>query len=160
MSEFGSQHKKAAQDEEQTPILYQNQKRSFTKEWRNAGFIIVTLAIGGIIGYFGVPDNLSTIGMCIGGIVLCCIAGLSGHIIDDVRKSRRFLFWWIVSIFGVSITGAILGYVFLPSTLLVSSKLLFGALIGLAGLGFLIDSYQNGVALEKQRFPKRNIDTN
>ncbi len=56
----------------------------------------------------------------------------------DKRQSLLSFFWWSGVLLITALVGAILGSIFLPDTLLLLSKILLGALIGLVGLALLL----------------------
>ncbi|MEO6892643.1 MAG: hypothetical protein ABI456_23080 [Ktedonobacteraceae bacterium] len=62
---------------------------------------------------------------------------------EEIRKSRRALFWCSAGIFAVAIVGAILGYMYLPGVLLAPIRVFFGAIIALVGLVVLIHIIQD-----------------
>lgn len=106
-----------------------------------AGILTIALT-GGLFGFFFLPSNLFGLGgIRIGVAVFFLLGALLKAVVNEVRTTRyshRALFWWSVTLLTTTIGGAMLGSLFLPGTLLVSSRALLGACLGCIGLIFPI----------------------
>lgn len=124
--------------------------------WWMVGFLLATL-LGGGIGYvallgdvansrganfFMTPEGARLLAVGSGAGVGLLLVGLLFAVIYDesigIGNSRRALFWCSLGILTVGIVGSLLGSFFLPKTLPIPLRVLFGAFIGLFGLGALI----------------------
>ena len=111
------------------------------------------------MSYIAIPRYLLGIDPWVGFIVFCGLVSTFAYVIADVRKSYRSLFGWAVGFLVLAFVGASFGSVFLPSTLLLSSRVLFGGLIGLALPGPLRMAYEDGVALQNKRLSNESSPT-
>jgi hypothetical protein len=118
---------------------------------------LLAAIIGGGIGYasllsdqatsqgtnfFVTPAGARLLGIGSGAGVGLLLVGLLFVLIYDrsigIGPSRRVLFWCSAGILMVGLVGALLGFFFLPATLPLPLRVLFGAFIGLFGLGVLL----------------------
>jgi hypothetical protein len=118
---------------------------------------LLAAIIGGGIGYasllsdqatsqgtnfFVTPAGARLLGIGSGAGVGLLLVGLLFVLIYDrsigIGPSRRVLFWCSAGILMVGLVGALLGCFFLPATLPLPLRVLFGAFIGLFGLGVLL----------------------
>ncbi len=152
------QRQKSAQGENQVQSERLNNTR-ISHRWRVAILLLATI-IGGVIGYFSLPGHLRDIvtpgySLSVEGVQVFAVLGGSGVCLllviwlgaviahEEIRKSRRALFWCSAGIFAVAIVGAILGYMYLPGVLLAPIRVFFGAIIALVVLVVLIDIIQD-----------------
>lgn len=129
--------------------------------WWMVGFLLATL-LGGGIGYvallgdvansrganfFMTPEGARLLAVGSGAGVGLLLVGLLFAVIYDesigIGNSRRALFWCSLGILTVGIVGSLLGSFFLPKTLPIPLRVLFGVFIGLFGLGALIGVLAN-----------------
>jgi hypothetical protein len=127
-----------------------------SNRWWAVGFLLAAL-IGGVIGYvsllgdqfpsqganfFVTPVGARLLGVGSGAGVGLLLIGLPFELISDrsisIGPSRRVLFWWGAGMLTVGLVGAILGFFLFPGTLPIPLRVLFGAFIGLFGLGVLL----------------------
>ncbi|HEY1351456.1 MAG TPA: hypothetical protein VGF67_17690 [Ktedonobacteraceae bacterium] len=126
------------------------------QEWRNFGIVLVTVVLGGALSFLAIPYYLTGIDPWVGFLAFYGIVSTCAYVRHDVRKSFRSLVGWTVGLLALAFIGASAGFVFLPSTLLLSSRLLFGALVGLALPGPLRAAYEEGVELQNKRLSKES----
>ena len=127
-----------------------------SNRWRVVGLLLAAI-IGGGIGYasllgdqatsqgtnfFVTPAGARLLGAGSGAGVGLLLVGLLFVLIDErsigIGSSRHALFWCRAGILLVGLVGALLGFFFLPATLPLPLRVLFGAFIGLFGLGVLL----------------------
>lgn len=149
------QYQKSTKDENQIP---QNKTRR-SNRWM-AAVLVLTTTIGGVIGYFSLPNHVSDVvdpgySLSAEGVRFFAVLGGAGaafllvallfYVSNEiiVLKSRRASFWWKVLVPTTATVGAILGSIYLPGILLFPIRVSFGIIIGLVGLFILIAIIQN-----------------
>src|SRR5260370_8841930 len=150
------QHQRSPRDKSQISLAHQNKTRNAAKWWIVG--IFTAAIIGGIIGYFCLPNVVSDVvdasgnitsrvegvglfgvgGGCIVFLLLGLLLKAGIDALRNERYSRRALFWWGVVFLISAIIGAIPGYFSLPDILLPFARILLGASLGVFGMALLL----------------------
>lgn len=150
------QHQRSPRDKSQISLAHQNKTRNADKWWIVG--IFTAAIIGGIIGYFSLPNVVSDVvdasgniitsvegvrllavgGGCIVFLILGLLLKAGIDALRNERYSRRALFWWGVVFLISAIIGAIPGYFSLPNILLPFARILLGASLGVFGMALLL----------------------